>query len=191
MAEDGDFKTIQSSVFSALVNTTRTATQIGSEDLAFYRSSNQSVGPLLDKQSSRLLSVAKNLIKISTSETELTAPQLRDVDSVEDNWRGVVDVIDHLLEKADASLDEYTGVIKKLSFSQEEQTSKNAVPARRQPLSKNFRAQDIPKPQLSFKRIPRNDEITPFKPLLRSKPHSLKPLDESLRLSGTENGPDQ
>ena len=191
MAEDGDFKEKQAAIFSALIDTTRTVTQIAGEDLAFHRSCDPSIGSLLDNQGSRLLALAQSLVKISTSKTEVTAPQLRDVDSVEDNWKGIIDVIDNLLEKADASLDEYTGVIKKLEPAQEVQSSKSVPSTKRQSLTRNFRTQEIAKPQLQFNKIPKNDEKGPFKPLLRSKPHAIIPLEESLTLVRTPNGPDQ
>ena len=38
---------------------------------------------------------------------------LDDSDDVEIQWKGIVDVIDSLLEKADTCLDEYTGLIKR------------------------------------------------------------------------------
>jgi len=67
----------------------------------------------LDEQSERLLALAGALLKSAASISELRAPILQDADDVESNWRGVVDVIDSLLEKSDTCLDEYTGVIKR------------------------------------------------------------------------------
>ena len=191
MAEDNGFKENQAGLFSALIDTTRTTAQIACEDLAFQRSYDPSIGPLLDKQASRLLALAQNLTRVSTSGTEVTPPQLRDVDSVEDSWKGIVDVIDNLLEKADASLDEYTGVIKKLGPTQEDQSSKSVLPAKRQLFKNNFRSHQVAKPQLLFRKVPSNDETTPFKPLLRSKPHATKSLEESLTLVKTDHGLDQ
>jgi exosome complex exonuclease RRP6 len=45
---------------------------------------------------------------------------LPDTDAVDASWSSVVDVIDSLLEKADISLDEYTGAVKRLSPSREQ-----------------------------------------------------------------------
>jgi exosome complex exonuclease RRP6 len=55
------------------------------------------------------------LLNSAASISETRSSPLQDIDDVDNNWRGVVDVVDSLLEKADASLDEYTGVIKRKS----------------------------------------------------------------------------
>lgn len=191
MAEDEAFKEIRGSISSALVEVTRSVGRISGEDLAFQRSSNPSIAPLLDGEASNLLNLVQDLVKVSTAGTEVTAPRLLDADSVEDNWKSIVDVIDNLLEKADACLDEYTGVIKKLSPSQEIQAS-TAVPlSRRHVSARSYRDQHVPKPQLLFDRVARNDETTPFKPLLLSKPHAIIPLAQSLTLGLNGEGNEQ
>ena len=188
MAEDTTFKETKETISSALIETTRTAGQIAGEDLAFHRSSNPEITPLLEKQNTRLLNLAQNLVRVATTGTEVSAPRLSDVDSVEDNWSGIVDVIDNLLEKADACLDEYTGVIKRLAPSQETQPAVQSITARKTLRARDYRDQNIPKPQLLFKNIPTNDETTAFKPLLRSKSHAIVPLKESLELTTYEDG---
>lgn len=191
MATSSTFKEVKDSISSALVDTTRTAGQISNEDLAFHRSSNPSIVPLLERKSSRLLALARSLTKVATSGTEVSAPQLSDADSVEDNWKNIVDVFDNLLEKADACLDEYTGVIKRLSPGQVEQIQSATPVHGKQRPAKAYRSQDIAKPQLLFKKIPKNDETSPFKPLILSKPHHIIPLEESLDLIGAEDGTKQ
>jgi exosome complex exonuclease RRP6 len=113
MDQSQDFKSLQEQIQAALITTTRTTGQISSEDLGFQRSFNPEVGTALDEQSERLLALASALLKSAVSISELRAPVLQDVDDMENNWRGVVDVIDTLLEKSDTCLDEYTGVIKR------------------------------------------------------------------------------
>jgi exosome complex exonuclease RRP6 len=108
-----DFKSLQDQIQAALISTTRTTGQISSEDLAFQRSLNPEVGTALDEQSERLLSLATALLKSAASISQLRAPALEEADDVENNWRGIVDVVDSLLEKSDTCLDEYTGVIKR------------------------------------------------------------------------------
>ncbi|MCJ1461196.1 exosome nuclease subunit [Mycoblastus sanguinarius] len=191
MAANGFFSDIKEGVSSALVDTTRTAGQISNEDLGFYRSSNSPIISLLEQQNERLLQLARSLTKIATSGTEVTAPKISDADSIEDNWKGIVDVFDNLLEKADACLDEYTGVIKRLSPAQEEQIKKAAQPIGKQRPAKAYQTQNIAKPQLLFPKAPRNDETSPFKPLLRSKPHAIVPLKESLQLTAADDGSKQ
>ncbi len=119
--DSADFKSLQDRISSSLVATTRTAGQISAEDLPFQRSLDPEIASTLDEQNERLLSLANRLVGIVTSGTEVEAPLLEDADALENNWRGVVDVVDRLLEKADTSLDEYTGIIKRLSPAQQEQ----------------------------------------------------------------------
>ena len=190
MAFDSSFKDIKDAISSALVDTIRTTGQIANEDLAFQRSSNPSIVPLLEQQSSRLLQLTRRLTRTATYGTDITAPQISDPESVEDKWMGFVDIFDNLLEKADACLDEYTGVVRKLSPAQEERM-KNSLPSanvKKRPI-KAFRSQYIPKPQLLFANVPTNAESTPFKPLLLSKPHAITPLEECLTLAPSEEGP--
>ena len=41
-------------------------------------------------------------------------PRLRDVEALDTEWRGVVDVVDGLLERADVCLDEFSGAVRRL-----------------------------------------------------------------------------
>jgi exosome complex exonuclease RRP6 len=68
----------------------------------------------------RLLHLAQRLLQNAAASSDAVGPKLPDVEAIDANWRGVVDVIDSLLEKADTSLDEYTGVVKRLSPSAEQ-----------------------------------------------------------------------
>ena len=178
-------------IFAALVDTTRTAGQIANEDLAFHLSSDPSLAPLLERQNSRLLQLVRGLAKSASSGTEVNAPQLPDVESVEDSWKSLVDVFDSLFEKADACLDEYTGAVRRLSPTQQERIRTVVSPAEKRRSYRTYRPQNIAKPQLLFEKIPKNDELTPFKPSLRSKPHALVPFEESLVLETSPDGSQQ
>ena len=182
MASDASFKNLKHHISQALIDVTRTASQISNEDLAFQRSANPSFGPLLEQQNTRLLGLARSLTRCAASGSGVTDPHIIDADSVEDSWKEIVDVADNLLEKADACLDEFSGVIRTSTKTQEEQTNKAATTAAKQRPSKAHRTQNIAKPQLSFDNIPKNDETTPFKPLLRTKPNAIVALEESLKL---------
>jgi exosome complex exonuclease RRP6 len=109
------FKTLQDDISRALVSTTRSASHIGAADIAFQRSLNPEVGTQLDAQNARLLHLAQRLLANAAASSDAVGPKLSDVEAIDANWRGVVDVVDSLLEKADTSLDEYTGVVKRLS----------------------------------------------------------------------------
>ena len=188
MAAGGNFKETKDAISSALVETTRVAGQISNEDLAFHRSSNPSVIPILEQQNTRLLRLTHKLTKAATWGTEVSAPYIANVDSVDDNWKNIVDVFDNLLEKADACLDEFTGSIKRLSPGQEDQIKKTAPVHGKRRIAKVYRNQDMQKPQLLFEDRPKNDEQTPFKPLLRSKPHAMVSLEDSLGEIDSDDG---
>ena len=178
MGSEKDFKSLQDSITTNLVNTTRTIGLIAREDLAFHRSSDPSISPLLNRENSRLLALARSILASATNGTEISAPVLPDADAVDDNWQGIVDVVDNLLEKTDSCLDEYTGVIKRLSPSQ--RSTPTPVTARKTVNAQQYKKQDIPKPQQRFHNVPDNTKITAFKPLLREKPHAIIPLKESI-----------
>ncbi|KFY84142.1 hypothetical protein V500_09581 [Pseudogymnoascus sp. VKM F-4518 (FW-2643)] len=168
------FKSLQDAIQAALISTTRTVGQISAEDLGFHRSLNPEVGTALDEQNARLLGLSSSILQSAAALTESSAPELQEVDDVDNNWRGVVDVVDSLLERADTCLDEYTGVIKRKASPAEQSAPKS----RR--LDNSFRTQNLIKPQLSFLNKPANHEAGPWKPLLHSKPHAIVPLEESL-----------
>ncbi|TVY41488.1 Exosome complex exonuclease [Lachnellula occidentalis] len=179
MEQTLDFKSLQEQVQASLIATTRTAGQISSEDLAFQRSLNREVGTVLDEQSNRLLDLSSQLLKSATSISDLRAPALEELDDVENNWRSVVDVIDSLLEKTDTCLDEYTGMIKRKEQSPADQATSNQK-KNTSSLGNAFRNQNLVKPQLAFDIKPDNQDTSPWKPLLTSKPHATVPLEESL-----------
>ncbi|KAL8805619.1 MAG: hypothetical protein Q9182_001884 [Xanthomendoza sp. 2 TL-2023] len=187
MTPEKSFKELKGEVSSALVKTTRTAGQIASEDLPFQRSINPEFDRLLDRQNKRLLSLVRGLNKTATAGSGTAPPKLHNLESVEDGWRGMVDIVDNLLEKADACLDEFTGAVKKLSPNYQSEAPPTDP---KRPLSRReYCSQNLPKPQQFFRKVPKNDETTPFKPLLQSKPNALVALEESLVLSPAQDGP--
>jgi exosome complex exonuclease RRP6 len=176
-----DFKSFQERLTSSLVNVTRNAGQISAEDLGFHRSSNVKVSKSLDAQNAHLLQLTNKLLKAATKDTQIRQPKLHNHEDIEDKWRNIVDVIDDLLEKADACLDEYTGVIKRLSPSLQDGASiPPDMKERSRTTPSTFSSYVMPKPQLQFKRAVANHETGPFKPLLRTKPHAVIPLEESI-----------
>ncbi|CAG8068485.1 unnamed protein product [Penicillium salamii] len=182
--DSAEFSPFEKKLTSALVQVTRTVTQLSSEDLNFHRTSSAEFSESLDEQSERIIALTSAVIKAATTGSDLTPPTLRDEDSIDDNWRSVVDVIDSLLEKADACLDEFTGVIKKLSPSQEENAPPAPAPRKNIafPNIYDYGSSKIPKPQLEFERKPDSTDMSPFKPLLKSKPHAIVPLEKSLKM---------
>ena len=116
-----DFATLQKTITSALLSTTRGASALAAEDLSFYRSLSPAVGTQLDAQNARLLGLAERLLGSANAHTETSvrrpAPptSLREIEDLEANWGAVVDVVDSLLERADTALDEFTGAVRRLS----------------------------------------------------------------------------
>ncbi|KAF3490972.1 exosome component 3'-5' exonuclease [Arthroderma uncinatum] len=192
-----DFTPFQEQVQAALISSTKTTGQIIAEDLAFHRSLDSNVTKSLDEQGNRLLNLTNSLLRIASSNNpdspfssnsrtkSARRPVLRDEESIDENWKSVVDVIDELLEKADACLDEFTGIIKKLSPSQQErqrEKEKEKDEGKQGfPSMYSYGPSKIPKPQLLFD-VPLNnaDDGTAFKPLLKTKPHAIVPFEKSL-----------
>ncbi|KAH6637740.1 exosome complex exonuclease-like protein Rrp6 [Boeremia exigua] len=177
------FKALQDDISQALVSTTRSATRIAGTDIAFQRSLDPDVAAALDAQNERLLQLAQRLLESAAASSDAVGPKLPDVESIDGNWRAVVDVIDSLLEKADISLDEYTGVVKRLSPS--------ADPAATKPRPNIAEKKHLSKPQLTFDHVPTNDETGPFRPLLVTKPHAKIPLEECLKTFKDSKGREQ
>ncbi|KAF2278320.1 exosome complex exonuclease-like protein Rrp6 [Westerdykella ornata] len=179
------FKELQDSISSALVSTTRSATRLSSADIPFQRSLDPEVGTAIDEHNARLLQLAQRLLQNAAASSGAVGPKLPDVEAIDANWRGIVDVVDSLLEKADTSLDEYTGVVKRLAQGGEQATSAKKT-ARHANLPNTY-----PKPQLLFEHVPKNDETGGFRPLLSTKPHAKIPLDECLKTFRDSNGNEQ
>lgn len=188
-----DFARLQSSVQSALVDTTRSATALAAEDLPFHRTVDPSLSSALDTQNARLLSLASRLLGSATAHADNVRPTLRDIEDVESNWTRVVDVVDSLLERADTALDEFTGAVKRLSPREQVglMDNRNArgylLTGLKTPVANKsskasrtsaaLRPQVIEKPQLTFEDKPFNQETQPFRPLLKSKPHASVALE--------------
>ncbi|KAL4884657.1 ribonuclease H-like domain-containing protein [Aspergillus karnatakaensis] len=185
MESASDYTPFQKRLTEALVPVMRNVGQVPVTDLTFHRSSNAEVSEALDEQSGRLLSLTSSILKAATAGTDIPAPKLTDEDSIEYNWRGIVDVIDGLLEKADACLDEFTGVIKKLSPSLQDKEGekkslrKDRFPTRF-PTIYDYGPSKIPKPQIQFEHQIDPQDTSPFTPLLKTKPHAIEPLEQSL-----------
>lgn len=123
MDSSQDFGSLQSRISSSLVDVTRTAGQLSAEDLSFQRSLNSGLAGPLDRLSGRLLRCGQTLVQRAVTGSEVDPPRLEEQDDVENNWEGLVEVVDSLLERADIALDEYTGLVKRLSPGNREQVS--------------------------------------------------------------------
>ncbi|KAH9227946.1 hypothetical protein K456DRAFT_885540 [Colletotrichum gloeosporioides 23] len=182
MTSPQDFKSLQEKVQSALVATTRSVYRIAAEDLAFQRAVNPGVGDDLDAKTERLLELSTTLLKSAASVCGLNAPNLEDADDIDLRWRSVVDVVDSVLEKADTSIDEYTGAIKRKDAPTAD--ASQAKKAKTTGTDKVIRNANISKPQLNFD--PPVDNNATWKPILTEKPHAKVPLEQSLVSNETD-----
>lgn len=203
MEPSQDFKSLQEGVQKALVSTVKSVNRIAAEDLSFQRTVNPEVGELLDEKSSRILELSTRLLQSASRACGGRAPKLEDAEDVEINWKGVVDVVDSVLEKADTAIDEYTGLVKRKESPTTESVCSKAdalnlrlrltlykVVKSKRPKSTNkvIRYANISKPQNHFEEKPDNFPTSPWKPILTSKPHATVPLDQSLTTTPNENG---
>ena len=186
MDSGSSFQNLQGPITTALIETTTSVKDLVAEDLAFHRSFDPALGREIDAQNRRLLKLAERLLASASTTDQDVGPKLPDIDAVDGRWRDIVDAIDSLLERADTSLDEFSGVIKKASTPAAE-----ASPAARggwQSQWTSSQRSDIMKPQKFFEVVPKNTETGPFEPLLTSKPHAIVPLATSLEARTEENG---
>ncbi|KAB5526371.1 ribonuclease H-like domain-containing protein [Coniochaeta sp. 2T2.1] len=176
-----DFKSLQDKIQGALVSTVRSAGSIANEDLSFLRTVDPEVSSKLDDNTARLIKLSEELLKSACSYVGQSAPSIEDADDIDISWRGVVDVIDTLLEKADTCLDEYTGLIKrKVAPAQEQQGRASKIQKPSSKLDWSMKRANIIKPQNAFERKSDNLDLGPWRPLLTSKPHAKLPLEDSL-----------
>ncbi|KAK4194797.1 exosome complex exonuclease rrp6 [Triangularia verruculosa] len=178
MESSQDFNSLRGAIQPALVAVTRSANALANEDLGFQRTVHPTVGSQLDKTTDRMLNLVSGLLKSSSKVTGQSTRELQDVDDVEIKWKGIVDVIDSFLEKADTCLDEYTGLIKRKDAPTfEGRDAKRTKPTER--LDPSLKRANIVKPQKAFEKKPNNFD-SPWKPILTKKPHAIVPLEQSL-----------
>ena len=113
MESPSDLKALQERIQKALVSTVKYTNRITTEDLGFHRTVNPDVAEKLDETTARVLDISTRLLRSAAKACNVKAPKLEDVEDIDISWRGVVDVVDTVLEKADTALDEYTGIIKR------------------------------------------------------------------------------
>ncbi|KAJ4255551.1 exosome nuclease subunit [Fusarium torreyae] len=188
MEPSQDFKSLQENIQKSLISTIKNVNRISAEDLSFQRTVNPNVGQQLDDRTSRILRLSTRLLQSAGKVCGVKAPKLEDVEDIEMNWRGVVDVVDSSLEKADTALDEYTGLVKRKEPPVPDSATKSKKP---KSTNKVIRNANISKPQLQFERKPDNFAPAPWKPILTSKPNAKISLEDSLNVVPNETGTPQ
>ena len=120
MSVGADFKEFNDELQKSLVAATRTVNQLCAEDLGFHKSLDPNVGKALDRQNARFVELAERLVRSAALGSEGVGEplSLNNVEAVDNNWHGIVDTIDSLLERAATSIDQYTGTLKRASPGQ-------------------------------------------------------------------------
>ncbi|KDN63370.1 putative 3'-5' exonuclease [Colletotrichum sublineola] len=183
MTSPQDFKSLQDKVQAALLATVKSVNRVSAEDLPFQRAVNPNVGEDLDAKTTRILELSTSLLKSAADVCGLNAPELEDADDVDMRWRSIVDIVDSVLEKADTSIDEYTGALKR-----KDAPAAAAAPQSKKPKTTGtvIRSANITKPQLHFTQTVDNNTV--WKPIITEKPHATISLEKSLITSATEDG---
>ncbi|KAK4154383.1 ribonuclease H-like domain-containing protein [Chaetomidium leptoderma] len=189
MDSSKELKPLRDAVQAALVTITRSVNTLANEDLQFQRTVHPSVATRLDQNTDRLLKLAGGVLKSAAKFTAQREPSLDDVDDVEIQWDGIVDVIDSLLEKSDTCLDEYTGLIKRKDAPTADagRELKRPKPTTER-LDWSMKRANILKPQNAFEKKTDNFESGPWKPPMTTKPHAQIPLETSLATFTNEEG---
>lgn len=169
-------------ISTAVRETVRAANVLGLNDLGFHRSLDSTFSNTLDSCLSRMLGLTSTLLQYAS---DVDVPRLRQSEDVDSRWGDIIDIVDSLLERTDRSLEELTAQAKK---EKEAAALKHMKQQEMEPLPASLRnAQDLPHPQLKFRRKPDNTEAK-WTPLLTEKPNAQLSLEESLNRSRDVDG---
>ncbi|KAH9939788.1 ribonuclease H-like domain-containing protein [Epithele typhae] len=188
------FDDYNSQLQAAALKATRAAVSFPT-DVPFHRSIHPEFAKEVDACSSRVLSLANQLIALSATSSNARGKgkaRLDSQDDVVDDFRSlVVDAMDLVLERADMGLDEALGNIKAPAIavnptaSTSQRTKKANVPAGRLDPALQH-ASHLPKPQLLFKRKAENRADSMWTPSLRHKYNAKVPLGHNYSNEGEE-----
>ena len=174
-------------LLSSVVNTVRAASALAAQDPEFYSNLDKTVHESLQGITSELVELINTLfIAVDGHFT----PIENDRESFVDEWNSISNLLDNLFERSDRCLD---ALLRRRQGGGGVGGSSTAEQL--QYLNDQFSGNDdsgalhrVEKPQLKFTKPVDNSESHPFKPLLREKPHALKPLEESLSLIPETDG---
>ncbi|KAM3164642.1 Exosome complex exonuclease RRP6 [Lachancea thermotolerans] len=164
------------SVLNQVIATIRASSAVTAQDVSFYKNLDPSIATSVNNISARLLGLINDIL-LSVDENNDTIEQ--GSEGLESAWSNVGEVMDLLFEKSEHALAanekrDNGELSKTVQYLDDSPSLHDGAPKK------------ILKPQLLFKRPIDNSESHPFKPLLKKKPHALRSLDESLRLTAEQ-----
>jgi exosome complex exonuclease RRP6 len=177
-----DFQEVRDGLIAALQSLTNSSRFLKPSEVLFLRSDLE-----LSKKFDSLAAQTVTLIK-DTARVEVTINENESFhddyinQNVDEDFKRIVGVLDDFYETADIHLDAVTKSLKKKTF----QTVATLAPfslndgGTLHTFPRHF--QPIPKPQLTF-RVKVDNSNSPWTPIIKSKPNSMKPLDAISDLS--------
>ncbi|CUS21724.1 LAQU0S03e09252g1_1 [Lachancea quebecensis] len=166
----------EGSILNQVVATIRASSAVSAQDVSFYKNLDPSIATSVDNISTRLLGLINDIL-LSVDENNDTIELGHE--GLESAWSNVGEVMDLLFEKSEHAL--------AANIKRDNREKAKAVQyLDDSPSLHDGAPKKISKPQLYFHRPIDNSESHPFKPLLEKKPHALRSLDESLRLTTEE-----
>ncbi|ODV80935.1 uncharacterized protein CANTADRAFT_94081 [Suhomyces tanzawaensis NRRL Y-17324] len=182
MSASSPQKDVFDSVLPKVLQTIRAASALGAQDVNFYKSIDSALSSELDDSARNVMELTKKVIQVSGDDNSDNILRFgKDNISGEANWKPLGDVLDAVFEKID------------IAFSNAQKKSKPAADKQQftyledgNDTTASATTKKIEKPQLEFKISVDNSESTPFKPKITSKPHSLTPYEESVKIRNPE-----
>ncbi|KAG7895448.1 hypothetical protein KL936_000156 [Ogataea polymorpha] len=167
------------SLAPSLINLIRLSSAVSAKDISFYNSIDPTVKSESTALNQHLVDLLNELLPNAFSITNDQDGQLH-ADKEEANWKVVGSVLDTLFESAEIALEQGTKKEQtnqtKDEFTYLDETDTSGT---RKSTPQSLKIQ---KPQLLFKTPVDNFETSPFKPLIKTKPNALIPLQESMQL---------
>lgn len=168
-------------IFKSLVDTTRTASQLGKLDIGFYKTLDKSVSKDSDAAARKMLGLASEIM-------QAVIPGELEPLTESDVWSSdVVHVLDLLADKVDLALNAFNegwDTVEQKTEAEEDsgnQTKKLVTDGNARE-SVNLKSVVKEKPQIKFERKVNNSKTSPFKPLLTSKPNAIQSFEESMEI---------
>ncbi|KAJ1968190.1 exosome nuclease subunit [Dispira parvispora] len=191
------FDAFSKNLFTSLVRLTKACNKIPTRDLSFYRTMDGDFSDQLDVATADLLKLGNRVAGCAATEP------IRNFQTVEDvtgDYQAITDVTDNLLERVDTTIDaihhggrKTTEMEERLKQSRPIVTTVHKSGGAGRLDYKLIHAQNISRPQLSFKDQVDNSPNTPFEWKIRHKDNALISLEESRtwKAPGTSSAPSE